>query len=310
MDRKYRKLLEKQQYAFVGDHSAVKICTWTKKSLRGEGVCYKEKFYGIRCHLCAQISPVVNFCDMNCVYCWRDRHNEEFKKVDEPSEIIDNTIKMQNKLLSGFGGLSKVDKDKLKLARWIPQHFAISLTGETLYYPKISELIAELKKRKLTSFVVTNGMLPDVLKKMTPPTQLYISIDAPNEKLHRKICKPLHKDSWQRLMKSLDVLKDLRKKTRTTLRLTIIKGINDIDPEGYAALITRSNPMFIEVKAYMYVGASREKLAMENMPRHIEVREFAEKIAVASGYKIIDEQSESRVVLLMKRDFPTRMMKF
>jgi len=42
MDKGYRRLLEKQSYEFCGEHSAVKICEWTKKSLRGDGVCYKK----------------------------------------------------------------------------------------------------------------------------------------------------------------------------------------------------------------------------------------------------------------------------
>ena len=145
---------------------------------------------------------------------------------------------------------------------------------------------------------------------MEKPTQLYISIDAPNEALHKKICKPMHKDSWKRLMKSLRIMKRLRGKTRTTLRITVIKGINDTGAESYAKLIKTANPMFVEVKAYMYVGASRQRLQMENMPRHHEIKRFARDIAAASGYKAIDEQKESRVVLLMKRDFRGRKMRF
>ena len=42
-----KKTMEKQGYRFIGDHSIIKICRWTKKSLRNEGECYKNKFYGI-----------------------------------------------------------------------------------------------------------------------------------------------------------------------------------------------------------------------------------------------------------------------
>jgi hypothetical protein len=38
-----RKALEKQNYAVFGRHSAVKICAWTKKALRDEDFCYKQK---------------------------------------------------------------------------------------------------------------------------------------------------------------------------------------------------------------------------------------------------------------------------
>jgi hypothetical protein len=41
------KQLKKAKYG-VADHSTVGLCHWTKKSFRGEGTCYKHKFYGIR----------------------------------------------------------------------------------------------------------------------------------------------------------------------------------------------------------------------------------------------------------------------
>jgi tRNA wybutosine-synthesizing protein 1 len=297
----YKRLLEKQQYEFIGDHSAVKICTWTKKSLRDEGVCYKEKFYGIKSHRCCQMSVTVNYCDMDCIYCWREHYNEPFTDIDNPEELIDTARRAQQKLLSGFGGLDKVNRQKLEEAQH-PNQFAISLTGETLYYPHLSEFIRLLKQRNFSSFVVTNGMLPDKLDKIEPPTQLYLSIDAPDKELQQQLCKPIHKDSWERLLKSLDILKRLKDKTRTCIRFTAIKGMNMISPEKYAHLINLAEPHFVEVKAYMFVGASRLRLSMENMPRHHEVREFAEQICKHSGYKIIDEQEASRVVLLMKED--------
>ncbi|MBU2561613.1 MAG: 4-demethylwyosine synthase TYW1 [Nanoarchaeota archaeon] len=297
----YKKLLEQQQYKLIGDHSAVKVCTWTKKSLRGQGVCYKEQFYGIRSHRCCQMSVTVNFCDMDCIYCWREHYNEPFSSIDDPKELVTKAVAAQRKLLSGFGGLEKTDQKKFREAQ-DPDQFAISLTGETLYYPKLDELIKELKKRKASVFIVTNGMLPEVMEKMEPPTQLYVSLDSPDRALQEKLCKPLHKDCWERLLRSLDILKRLKSKTRTCLRITAIKDMNMLDPAGYAELIKRADPHFVEVKAYMFVGASTIKLDMANMPLHPEVKKFAEDIAKAAGYKVIDEQKASRVVLLMKED--------
>jgi len=69
-----------------------------------------------------------------------------------------------------------------------------------------------------------------------------------------------------------------RKKDRTCIRLTIIKGLNDIDTEGYAELIKKGKPDFIEVKAYMHVGASRERLKFEDMPWHEEIVEFTKEL--------------------------------
>jgi wyosine [tRNA(Phe)-imidazoG37] synthetase (radical SAM superfamily) len=42
------------------------------------------------------------------------------------------------------------------------------------------------------------------------------------------------------------------------------------------------------------------------MPSHKEIREFSVQIAWKTGYKIIDESTESRVVLLSRLERATR----
>lgn len=313
MDAEHKKLLLKQHYFITGKNSAVKICSWTKKSIKNEGVCYKEKFYGIRCHLCAQISTTIGYCQNKCLICWRPMEytkTEDMNYFDEPNEIINNTLIGQKKLLSGLGGFSKTDKKKLKDSNE-PMHFAISLSGEPFFYPALNELLKKLHKLNKTTFIVSNGMMPEKLEKLNEmPTQLYLSVDAPNKELFEKIDQSSLVDGFDRLVKSLKILNTLKNKTRTTLRLTLIKNLNMINPDEWANLIKLANPLFIEVKAYMFVGFSRNRLDIENMPRHNEVRDFAEEICKHSDYKIIDEQKESRVVLLMKEDFDSRIMSF
>ncbi|MBN2454310.1 4-demethylwyosine synthase TYW1 [Candidatus Woesearchaeota archaeon] len=309
MDKGYRKLLEKQGYAFIGEHSACKTCEYTCKSLAGKGTCYKERFYGINCHRCVQMTVSANFCNMDCIFCWRDRNNSPFEKLDDPKGLVDNAIAAQRKLLSGFGGNKSLDYQKWQESK-MPMHFAISLNGENTAYPKLGEFIAEIHKRGMTSFLVTNGQLPEVLERITLPTQLYISLSAPNEELFKKIDRPMLKDGWKRLMKSLEFMK--RAKTRTTIRLTAIKRLTTSDEHAkqFGALIKKASPMFIEVKSYMCLGASRKNLTSQNMATYEEITEFAKKVGKASGYKIIDGQPESRVVLMMKKDSPKRKMKF
>jgi tRNA wybutosine-synthesizing protein 1 len=309
MNQQYKKLLEKQHYRFIGEHSAVKICGWTKKAVTGEGTCYKGKFYGINSHRCIQMSPAINFCDMDCVYCWRDRNNSAFGKVDQPVELMDKAVEVQEQLLQGFKGHPTVDKQRYRESKE-PMHVAISLNGEMTYYPHLSELIKDIKRRGWSSYLVTNGQRPEVLRTLELPTQLYISLDAPNKELMHKITKAMRKDAWERLIESLDVMKKVKEKTRTTLRLTIIKGLNDIEPKNYAQLFTRANPDFIEVKAYMWVGASQERLKIKNMPTHEEVKVFAQKIAKHCDYTIADEQESSRVVLMTNKDSCPRFIDF
>ncbi|MFH0977915.1 MAG: 4-demethylwyosine synthase TYW1 [Candidatus Woesearchaeota archaeon] len=295
-----RDLLQNQGYAFVGDHSAVKLCTWTKKSLKDNGFCYKQQFYGIQSHLCCQISPSIGFCQNKCVYCWREIDlvsGIRMNTPDDPQKIVENSVIAQRKLLSGFGGDPDVNKSKFKEAQF-PKHYAISLSGEPTIYPKLNELIKILHSMKKTTFLVTNGLLPARLAKIEPPTQLYISIEAPNQSLYKKIVRSAYKDAWTRQQKSLTILKSLKKNTKTVLRLTMIKGLNMLAPEDYAKIIARADPDFVEVKGYMFVGSSRQRLSMANMPLHSEVKQFAELIAKESGLSIKDEKKESRVVLL------------
>lgn len=306
-----RKLLEKQHYEFAGEHTAVKICEWAKKSLRDEGVCYKERFYNIKSHLCCQMTPTINFCSHACIFCWRPlEHNlgTKFKVKDNPEDIIDNCIKAQRKKISGFWGNEKVNKKKLEEAQ-NPRGFAISLSGEPTLYKNLPELIDELKKRKMTSFLVTNGTNPLMIKKLIKhqPTQLYITLPAPDEQTYKKTCRPLIKGQWKKILGSLSLLEKFK---RSVIRLTLVKNLNMIKPEEYAGIIQKANPLFVEVKAYMHVGYSKQRLEHQNMPRHEEIIDFAKKICDHANLKIIDEQPASRVVLLMKKDRKDRKLKF
>lgn len=293
--------LEKKGYRFVGskNHAAAKVCHWTKKSIMDEGVCYKEKFYGIESHRCLQMSPSIPFCHHKCLFCWRDisitstTWEEDF---DDPEEIIDECIKAQRKLLVGYFGNPGANQKKISEAQ-NPTNAAISLAGEPLLYPSINQLLEEYKKRDFTTFLVSNGLSPNKLGKLNPePTQLYLSLDAPNPKIYKKICDPQVKDGWGKLNQSLDLLSSFD--CRTVIRMTSVAGYNMSHPEEYARIIERSDPDFVEIKAYMYVGSSRDRLTFDNMPRSKELESFAREIASLCGRKIVNESSESRVVLL------------
>lgn len=310
---KIRAQLIKKQYGLVGAHSAVQICSWTRKALKNEGVCYKEKFYKIDCHRCAQMTPAVVWCQNNCIYCWRPM---EFMKiiemdpeaVDDPELIIEGTIKERWKLLSGIKASPKINMKKYDEAK-IPNHWAISLSGEPTIYPKIGELIKKLKERPEVKsvFLVTNGQLPEVLEKLAEedalPIQLYLSISAPNEEIFKKISRPVYKDAWERLNRSLELLSRL--KVRRVIRLTIIKGWNDDKKyfSEYAELIRKTNADFVEVKAYMFLGYSTHRLKWENMPTHDYIKEFALKLLeYMPEYEYNDEAPRSRIVLLKHKN--------
>ncbi|MDR0912371.1 MAG: 4-demethylwyosine synthase TYW1 [Methanobrevibacter sp.] len=296
-----QKILEHSGYRFAGNHAhaGAKICHWTKKSILNQGECYKQKFYGIESHRCLQMSPAIPFCYQKCSFCWRDLSHTETKwdgEYDDPKTIIDDCISAQNNLLCGFFGNDKADKKKLEESK-IPNNAAISLAGEPMIYPEIDELIAEFKKRKFTTFLVTNGLLDDKLKSLeNEPSQLYLSLDAPDEKTYKAICKPQTEKGWENLNNSLELLNSFD--SNTCIRTTCVKGENMIDPKGYGKLIEKANPTYIEIKAYMCVGYSRKRLTLANMPEHQEVIDFAQKIADSIGRKIVNDSQISRVVLL------------
>ena len=310
ISKKLIESLKKQHYAIIGNHSAVKICRWTGKSLKDEGVCYKEKFYGIKSHLCCQMSPMI-LCNNRCIHCWRAIElgsiKELSKGIDNPKEIIKNSIIAQQKLISGFKGNSKINMKKFKQAQE-PNQFAISLIGEPTLYPKISEFIGELRKQGKTSFLVTNGLQPEVLNKLNKernlPTQIYLSLNSSNKKDYDKWHKSLRINAWKKFNQTLELFKKLKNKTRTVIRMTLVKGMNmkSEQVEEYIQLIKKASPDFIEVKGFMSVGFSRKRLGYEMMPRHNLVRDYAERIAISlgNGYKILNEHEASAVVLIGK----------
>ncbi len=301
---------ENQGYRVVGNHSVVKVCEWTKKSLRGQSACYKCTFYGIQSWRCVEMSPTW-LCDHKCVFCWR---NTKYAwpgwvgPVDEPKDIIDGCIKEWQKMLAGFGGSSRTDMTRLAETQK-PLHFAISLTGEPTMYPKLPEFIDELKSRGITSFLVTNGTIPSMIKKLIThqPTQIYVSVYGPDNETYQKTAMPLPKDSWNKLMETLSML---HKFNRSVVRLTLTKGYNMINPEGYAKLFSNFDFDFLELKGYVWIGHSKERLEPNNMPTHQEIKYFAEKICKSGDFKIIDERAESKVCLLIRKDREDRIMNF
>ena len=88
---------------------------------------------------------------------------------------------------------------------------------------------------------------------------------------------------------------------RSAIRTTVVKGYNDFGAEEYAGMYENSGADFIEVKGYMFVGHSRQRLLQENMPEHSYVRDFALEISKYCNYTIIDESPVSRVVLMERQ---------
>jgi tRNA wybutosine-synthesizing protein 1 len=306
--------LTKQGYTIIGSHSGVKICRWTKSALRGRGSCYKYSFYGIQSHLCMETTPSLS-CSNKCVFCWRHGTNPvgtTWRWTTDPPEMI-------------FAGAKEGHYKKIKMMKGVPgvvasrfaeamriRHCALSLVGEPIFYPHINQLVSLLHSERISTFLVCNAQHPAQLAALTQVTQLYVSIDASNRESLHKIDRPLHRDFWERFNACLDILRERRFKQRTVFRLTLVKGFNiDDEVEGYAALVEKGLPCFVEIKGVTYCGTSTSSsagLTMQNVPFYSEICEFVTALNAALErrgleYGIAAEHAHSCCVLIASKRF-------
>ena len=302
-----KEKLYKQQYRLVGNHSAVKICFWTKENLRHKDkVCYKQHFYDVHCGNCLEMSPAI-ICNQRCLHCWRDTSvfSDSWKgSVDEPKEIIEGCIEARKQLLIGFKGLDSVDKKQFE-DFIIPDHAAISLTGEPCMYPKLQQLVDSFFDdfNFRTVFLVTNGTVPETLKRFGTeskhfPTNIYLSLEAYDLESHKTLNNPVTKDIWKKVEESMQYLAALKDKTRTILRITAIKGYNMDKAKEFLKFIKIMQPTHIEIKGYAFLGYSRKRLKEENVPSWEETKKFSKEIEKLCDYTITAEHEPSDVVQL------------
>ena len=299
-------MLQRQKYHLVGNHSAVKRCRWLYNSIVQDRPCYKQKFYGLKSHQCLQMSPSVFHCTLGCVFCWRAQSGDHDLRWDEkqmptwddPETIIEGCIREQKRILSGYKATPNADQTK-RLEALSPKHAAISLTGEPTIYPHLDELIKGFHRRGFTTFLVSNGTIPEALSNLSEePTQLYISVSAFNKTKFAQICRPQIQEAWKKLNESLELLSSF--KCPTVIRFTLARHLNLEYPLNFAKMVRTVNPTYLEPKAYMHVGFSRLRMNGSNMPTHKEIKDFASQLSIEMGYNLLNESPDSRVVLLSR----------
>lgn len=294
-------ILRKQRYQ-IKEHSGVKLCGWVKKSFLEGKECYKSKFYGINTHRCVQSTPSVAWCQQSCIFCWRvlpkDLGLDSFEspKWKEPEAVAEDILAMHKTVITGYKGiLDRIGEEKY-LEATKPKHVALSLSGEPTMYPYLDELIEVFHKKGMSTFLVSNGILTDVIEKVNP-TQLYISLDAYDLESYKKICGGT-KEDWDSILNTLDILES---KKRTCIRTTVIRNIND-NILKFKELFERANSNFIELKSYMNVGYSRKRLNLDDMVKQVELLERGKILSENSIFEIEDDSPESRVVLLTNKN--------
>ncbi|UCD00634.1 MAG: radical SAM protein [Promethearchaeota archaeon] len=185
----------------------------------------------------------------------------------------------------------------------IPNHAAVSLDGEPLLYPKISEYVKEFRNRNMTTFIVTNGTLPENIEKLESlPSQLYITLPAPNEQIYKKICRPMIKNGWNKIMGSLDLVNSLY--CRSVIRLTAIKDLNFNENliNDYIRIVERANPNFFEIKGFTLQAKAllikdrlkSEKPVQDFFPEYNYLKNLALKFEKISGFPLIYKNKASR----------------
>jgi len=319
----FKQKLKKQKYGLVGNHSAVQICQWTKNALNNNGKCWKGKFYGVDSHRCCQTSVTLFNCENKCLHCWRNTDYTISKEVDNPEnpkELIEGLINERKRLLNGFGGNAKTSKKRFQEALK-PNFFTFSLTGEATLYPRLGEMIEELRKRKIITFLVTNGLNPEKIKELANekqlPTQFTISLNVSNKGLYNLWHRSSKNNAWKKLNECLVLMKKLKGKTRRAIRLNLVKKdlgdssfigqLSNMEDEHvleYVKLILKAMPDFIHVDGFKSIGGARERMSWKKMPNFKEIKTFAKKLEnelKINGYKIMGEEKRSAVVLISNK---------
>ncbi len=237
------------------------------------------------------------------IYTLHPRIKNEIKNEEDIDRIIERDVTTKEEIENVF------EESKS------PNHAAISLAGEPTLYPKIGELVQEFRNRGFSTFIVTNGTHPDVIQELHNnnqlPTQLYVTLAAPNRKSYLQICKPLLGGGWENLQKTLSLLPTLP--CRTVVRITAVKYINiNLDMvKEYAEILTKNPPNFIDIKGFT-VEAHALQLdkrwadgheLRDHRPTFEDILEFAKALEKETAFEIIETNKQS-VDILLRANWP------
>jgi len=210
---------------------------------------------------------------------------------EEVEELIDRELTTPDEIL------------KAHQEAMTPGHAAISLDGEPMLYPHMSGLVEGFKERGMTTFIVSNGTLPEKIEQLNPlPSQLYISLPASNEHLYKQVCRPMVKNGWDKINKTLDLIESLS--CRTLIRLTAVKDLNINEQliNQYAEIVKKSNPNFFEIKGFTLQAKAlliKERIKSDKpvqsfFPDYAYLEAIALKFEETSGFPLIYKNKASR----------------
>ncbi|MBY9014682.1 MAG: radical SAM protein [Candidatus Lokiarchaeota archaeon] len=230
-----------------------------------------------------------------------DESLKNYKYDDEISCCIDSReeiVRLINISLTTPDEIMQAHSEALK-----PNHAAISLEGEPFLYPNLGGLVKEFRDRGMTSFIVTNGTLPERIEGLSSlPSQLYITLPAPNKEIYKKVCRPLIKNGWEKITQSLDLINSLT--CRTLVRLTAVKNLNLTENylDDYIKIIDKAYPNFFEIKGFTLQARAlnitkrlnSEKSMQYYFPSYEDLEDLAKKFEAKSNFPLIYKNKASR----------------
>jgi tRNA wybutosine-synthesizing protein 1 len=234
-------------------------------------------------------------------------------EVDEATGLVHAAIEAHRGMIKEARGIQGAIPERVAEGMDV-KHCALSLVGEPIMYPQINAFVAELHRRRISSYLVTNAQFPDALRALCPVTQLYLSIDAPTREqlqvraprphawrsagatAHRRaepsraplsrrsarrrpqaVDRPVFADFWERFLECIRILSE--RKERTVFRLTLVNEWNVSQIDAYADLVQLGQPDFVEIKGVTYCGKSdASPLTIKNCPFHEDVRKYAKDL--------------------------------
>ena len=230
-----------------------------------------------------------------------DNSLKSFKLDNEISCCIDTRdeiVKLINLSLTTPDEIMQTHSEAMN-----PNHAAISLDGEPFLYPKLDGLVSEFRNRNMTTFIVTNGTLPERIESLNSlPSQLYITLPAPNKDIYKKVCRPMIKNGWSKILNTLDLVESLS--CRSLVRLTAVKNLNLSENyiKDYVKLIDKANPNFFEIKGFTLQAKAlminkrlkSDKILQYYFPEYEYLEELALKFEEIGNFPLIYVNKASR----------------
>ena len=230
-----------------------------------------------------------------------DNSLKNFKLDNEISCCIDTRdeiVKLINLSLTTPDEIMQTHSEAMN-----PNHAAISLDGEPFLYPKLDGLVGEFRDRNMTTFIVTNGTLPKRIESLNSlPSQLYITLPAPNKEIYKKVCRPMIKNGWSKILNTLDLVESLS--CRSLVRLTAVKNLNLSENyiKDYVKLIDEANPNFFEIKGFTLQAKAlminkrlkSDKTLQYYFPEYEYLEELALKFEEIGNFPLIYVNKASR----------------